>query len=68
MWERVSEMRVNLFGVLLFRERVGVISPGPCWVCTYGGVPGWLHANEGLLPLLWEVITEWQADRHVVGY
>ena len=52
----------------IFRERAGVISPGPCWVCVYGGVPGWLHAHESLPKLLWSLITEWKDDRHLVGY
>jgi hypothetical protein len=54
--------------VRIFRERAGVISPGPCWVCVYGGVPGWMHAYESLPKLLWSLITEWKDDRHIVGY
>lgn len=52
----------------IFRERAGVISPGNCWVCLYGGVPGWMHTSESLPKLLWEVVTEWKNDRHLVGY
>jgi hypothetical protein len=54
--------------VRIFRERAGVISPGNCWVCLYGGVPGWMHTSESLPKLLWEVVTEWKDDRHIVGY
>jgi hypothetical protein len=61
-------MRFSLFGITLFRERPGVISPEACWVCSYGGIPGWLHTNRSLLPLLWEVATEFRGDRHLVGY
>lgn len=49
----------------LFRERAGVISPGPCWVCIYGC---YLHADENLFRLLWSVITEYKNDKHLVGY
>ena len=49
----------------LFRERAGVISTGPCWVCIYDC---YLHADENLLRLLWSVITEYKNDKHLVGY
>lgn len=46
-----------------------VISPGPCWCCTYyyhGDC--YLHVNESVVFLLWEVVTEHCNDRHLVGY
>lgn len=62
---RLLMKRFNLFGFLLFRERAGVISPGPCWVITYDC---YMHCDENLLRLLWNVITEYKHDRHLVGY
>ena len=50
--------------MLIFRERAGVISKQPCWVCWYGC---WLHTADSLLALLWSVVTEWKHDRHLVG-
>ena len=58
----------SLFGITLFRERPGVISHGACWVCVYGGIPGWIHTRESLLTLLWEVVMEYKNDRYLVGY
>jgi hypothetical protein len=57
--------RLNLFGFLIFRERAGVISPGPCWVCIYDS---YMHCDESLLRLMWSVMTEYRDDRHLVGY
>jgi hypothetical protein len=51
----------------IWRERPGVVSPGPCWCCAYDGVPGYLHLHESLFRLLWQVITEFRHDRHLVG-
>lgn len=48
----------------LFREKPGVISPGPCWVCFYDC---YMHCNESLFWLLVEVVLEYKHDRHLVG-
>jgi hypothetical protein len=54
---------MRLFGVSIWREAPGVISPGFCWCATYGC---WMHCTGSLVGL-WSLITEWQHDRHVVG-
>lgn len=56
--------RVSLFGVTLLRERSGVISEGPCWVCLYGC---WMHCCGTLPELIWSFLTEFRSDRHLVG-
>jgi len=57
------------FGYIkIWKEKAGVISPGPCWCCSYDGVPGYLHVHDSLLKLLWEVVTEFRNDKHLVGY
>ena len=53
------------FHFQLIREKAGVISPGPTWVCLYGGC--YIHYNESLVKLLWEVVREYKHDRHL-GY
>lgn len=37
----------------------------PTWVCVYKG--GYLHTSISLPHLIWEVITEYCNDRHLVG-
>ena len=48
----------------LFRERPGVISPGPCWVLFAGCH---MYTSPTLLGLARVVLTEWAHDRHLVG-
>lgn len=55
---------MRLFGFIVEKEKPGVISPGACWVCFYGC---WMHTGETLASLLWNVVTEFKADRHLVG-
>jgi len=55
---------LNLFGFTLFREKRGVISLGPCWVCFYDC---YMHADESLAGLIWSLVTEFRHDRHLVG-
>jgi len=52
----------------IWREKPGVISPGTAWCCTYDGVPGYLHIHDSLPQLLWELITEFRSDKHLVGF
>lgn len=49
---------------LIFQERPGVVSEGPCWVCMYDC---YLHIEDTLPRLLWNVLTEFRHDRHLVG-
>jgi len=50
----------------IFREKAGVISEGPIWVFT--DTKGWLYLHESFFGLLWQVLTEWRHDRHLVGF
>lgn len=42
----------------------GEISANGCWVGTHSC---YLYTHDKLLGLLWQIITEWKNDRHVVG-
>lgn len=55
---------MKLFGFTIYREKPGVISKGPCWVCFYGY---WMHADYPFWRLIWNVVTEFKNDRHLVG-
>ena len=46
------------------REKAGVIGDKPMWVCCYSC---YLYADESLLRLLWQVITEYKSDNYLVG-
>lgn len=48
----------------LFREKAGVLFPGPCWVFLDNC---YLYADESLFRLLWTIVTEWKSDKHLVG-
>ena len=48
----------------VWRERPGVISIGPCW-CYLRGC--YLYTAAGPLRLLWQIVTQWQDDRHIAG-
>ena len=48
----------------LFRERAGVISEVPVWVCLANHR---IFIHERFLSLVWIVVTEWNDDRHLVG-
>jgi hypothetical protein len=55
-------MRIGRFNFT--REKPGVISEGPCWVCTYDG---YLHVCDTLPQLVWELFTQFRSDKHLVG-
>ncbi len=57
-------MKLRLCGFVIYREPAGVISRTPCWVCFYGY---WGHFCEGFWELLWNVLTEYKHDRHIIG-
>ncbi len=48
----------------IFRERAGVISARPVWVCIHDG---YLYLEDTLPALLWLLLIEWRDDRHLVG-
>ena len=57
--------RLRLFGHTLYLEKSGVISQNSCWVCFYSS---YMHADESLARLLWSLLTEYESDKHLVGW
>lgn len=50
---------------IIFKERRGATDKTPCWVAIDDS---WLYIERTLLCLVWTLITEWQSDKHIVGY
>jgi len=48
----------------IFREKPGVIGPRACWVAIDRP---WLYMADTLPGLLWQILTQWRHDRHMVG-
>ncbi len=55
-----------VFGYKLYKEMAGIFSENPIWVFIDSG--GYLYTHESLIKLIYLVITEWQHDKHLVGY
>jgi hypothetical protein len=49
----------------IFEEQPGVISEGPCWVCIHNG---YMYTALTLEDLIQVLNTEWEHDKHIVGY
>jgi hypothetical protein len=56
--------QVKLFGFLLLKERAGVISPAPIWICFHSC---YMYNGDTLAKCLWAVISQWKDDRNLVG-
>ena len=56
---------VKLIGLHIFWSPPGDISLLGCWCCLARG--GYLYIGLTLWELLYVMITEWRADRHLVG-
>lgn len=52
--------------VKVWRERAGVISPGPCWCALIDNT--YLHVHERLIGLLFALITGPRDERCLVGW
>jgi hypothetical protein len=48
----------------IFREKGGVISEDPIWVCFSGP---YMYTADTLWQLLKIVVKEWKNDRHLIG-
>ena len=48
----------------IFKEKAGVISEMPVWVCFESE---YMYVGRTLLELFWIMLTEWKADYHIVG-
>lgn len=57
-------MRIKLLGALIFKEKAGVVSEGPIWICFERE---FMYMAPTLLGLIWQVITEWRNERYMVG-
>lgn len=49
----------------IFREKAGVISKEPVWVCIHGY---YMYLGDNLPQLLWVMATQWNDDRNIVGW
>ena len=47
----------------IFKEKAGILADEAVWVCMYDG---YLHADASLIRLLWEVLTEYKRDKHII--
>lgn len=56
---------LSLAGLLIFREKPGVLSYEAVWVCLDS--EGFMYTARTLVRLLWIVLSEWQDERHMVG-
>lgn len=57
-------MTIKLPGMVIFKERAGIIGPHGVWVCFHRC---WMYTGDTFLGLLLTVISEWTSDRHLVG-
>ena len=48
----------------IYKEKAGVISEKPIWMCWHRC---WLYTADSFLSLIIILITEWKHDRHLVG-
>jgi hypothetical protein len=67
---RILGLEINIpvdkhYHYRLFREKPGVISPGPVWV--FLDPDGYMYLHESLLCLFYILLTEWRHDRHLAG-
>lgn len=50
--------------IKIFKEKAGVISNKPIWVCLESC---YMYEHEWFIGLIWRVITQWRSDRNLVG-
>lgn len=55
---------MSMWHRLPFWSPPGEISAHGCWVLV--DVP-WLYCHDTFVGLLWQILTEWRQDRHLVG-
>jgi len=48
----------------IYKEKAGVISKNPVWVCT---CDGYLYIANTIKKLIHILNTEWKNDKHLVG-
>lgn len=50
--------------VKIFKEKAGIISKEPVWVCCWSEH---MYIEDTLLKLFFLMIKEWKSDKHIVG-
>lgn len=54
--------------MMIWRERAGVVSPGPVWVGMHRDGEGvWLYFSGWFVGLVLCVLLEWKAEKHRVA-
>lgn len=48
----------------IFREKAGIISEKPIWICYHST---YMYVGDSLIGLLWEMATKWNNDHNLVG-
>ena len=48
----------------IFKEKAGVISEEPTWICFHNC---YMYTHSTLFGLLITIITEWKQDKNMVG-
>ena len=48
----------------IIKEKAGIIGPTECWICLYDS---YIHIEDTLPKLLWNVLKEFRNDKHFVG-
>ena len=55
----------HLAGLLIFREKPGVLAEKAVWVCLDS--QGFMYTADSLAGLLRVLVMEWRQDKHLVG-
>lgn len=55
-------MRIGSF--VIYKEKAGVISKDPIWVCFQSC---WMYEGASLLGLLWNIVSQRRQDRNLIG-
>jgi hypothetical protein len=53
--------------IRLCKEKAGVISEDVCYCCWLDHGMCWLYTGNSYFDVLWQLVTEWKHDRHLVG-
>jgi len=48
----------------IFKEKAGVISEKPVWVCFHHE---FMYTSRTIIGLIFQIITEWKNEKHMVG-
>lgn len=54
----------TLLGLVIFKERAGVISPRPVWVAF---ISEYMYTGDTLPGLLLNIARQWKDDKNLIG-